>query len=141
MKFAPVEMQRALILALHTGQRQSDLLRLPWSAYDGTTIRLQQSKTRMPVMIPCTAALRQMLDGMERVGPIILTSATGRPFKKRHFINCWIRAMEKAGLEGQGLHFQHLRGTFVTRMVESGAEVAEVAAITGHCVYRELRPY
>ena len=35
MKVAPIEMQRALILALHTGQREGDLLRMPWSAYDG----------------------------------------------------------------------------------------------------------
>jgi hypothetical protein len=33
-----------LLLALWTGQRQGDLLRLPWSAYDGKYIRLRQSK-------------------------------------------------------------------------------------------------
>src|SRR4051794_39743308 len=42
MKVAPIEMQRALILALHTGQREGDILRLPWSAYDGRVIRLRQ---------------------------------------------------------------------------------------------------
>ena len=46
MKEAPIEMQRALILGLHTGQREGDLLRLPWSAYDGTWIRLRQGKAR-----------------------------------------------------------------------------------------------
>jgi hypothetical protein len=30
MKVASVEMQRALIIGLHTGQREGDLLRLPW---------------------------------------------------------------------------------------------------------------
>ena len=35
MKVAPIELQRAMIIALHTGQRQGDILRLPWSAYDG----------------------------------------------------------------------------------------------------------
>jgi hypothetical protein len=34
-----------LLLALWTGQRQGDLLRLPWSAYDGEHVRLRQSKT------------------------------------------------------------------------------------------------
>jgi site-specific recombinase XerC len=32
MKIAPIELQQALLLALHTGQREGDLLRLPWSA-------------------------------------------------------------------------------------------------------------
>src|SRR5262245_21803902 len=62
MAVAPVEMQCAMILALHTGQRQGDLLRLPWSAYDGTSITLRQGKAKRrrlpgpPITIRCTAA-------------------------------------------------------------------------------------
>ncbi len=91
MAVAPIEMQRAMILALHTGQRQGDLLRLPWSAYDGASITLRQGKAQRgkspgpPVMVPCTAALRRMLDGMERTSPLILTTKTGQSFKKRYF--------------------------------------------------------
>ena len=44
MKVAPIEMQRALILGLHTGQREGDLLRLPWSGYDGVRISLRGFK-------------------------------------------------------------------------------------------------
>jgi integrase len=44
MRVAPIELQQALIIALHTGQRQGDILRLPWSAYDGTAITLRQGK-------------------------------------------------------------------------------------------------
>jgi hypothetical protein len=73
MKVAPIEMQRALILGLHTGQREGDLLRLPWSGYDGVRIILRQGKARRGdrlgslVEIPCTAALRRMLNGIERL--------------------------------------------------------------------------
>jgi integrase len=42
---APAHLHLPLTLALWTGQRQGDLLRLPWSAYDGKHIRLRQSKT------------------------------------------------------------------------------------------------
>jgi integrase len=41
---APSHLHLPLLLALWTGQRQGDLLRLPWSAYDGKHIRLRQSK-------------------------------------------------------------------------------------------------
>jgi hypothetical protein len=74
---------------LHIGQRQGDLLRLSWSAYDGANITLRQGKARRgrspgpPVIVPCTAALRRMLDGMERASPLILTTKTGQSFKKR----------------------------------------------------------
>jgi integrase len=36
LKDAPAHLHLPLLLALWTGQRQGDLLRLPWSAYDGT---------------------------------------------------------------------------------------------------------
>jgi integrase len=41
---APKHLRLPLMLALWTGQRQGDLLRLPWSAYDGQFIRLRQRK-------------------------------------------------------------------------------------------------
>ena len=37
---------------INTGQRQGDLLRLPWSAYDGTVIKLRQRKTGAYVTDP-----------------------------------------------------------------------------------------
>jgi hypothetical protein len=33
----------ALMLAMHTGQRQDDLRRLPWSGYDGKRARAAAS--------------------------------------------------------------------------------------------------
>lgn len=39
-------MHLALMLALWTGQRQGDLLRLTWTAYDGEKLRISKSKDR-----------------------------------------------------------------------------------------------
>ena len=44
MRVASPEMRLAMVLALHTGQRQADIRRLVWNAYDGTTIILRQGK-------------------------------------------------------------------------------------------------
>lgn len=41
MSVGPLEMQRALMLRLHTGQRQTDNLGLDWSAFDGEYIMLR----------------------------------------------------------------------------------------------------
>ena len=38
------ELQFALLLALWTGQRQGDLIRLTWMQYDGSKIRVKQGK-------------------------------------------------------------------------------------------------
>ena len=139
MTAAPIEMQRAMILALHTGQRQGDLLRLPWSSYDGSTITLRQGKARRgkspgpPVPVPSTAALRRMLDGMERTSPLILTTKTGQSFKKRYFARLWDETATDAGLESitlpgfdqpVRLHFHDLRGTTVTLVVRERQHAA-----------------
>lgn len=55
-KAPPSHLQLPPMLAIWTGQRQGDLLRPGWSAYDGRHIRLQESKTGARVVIP--SALR-----------------------------------------------------------------------------------
>lgn len=150
MSVAPIELQRMMIIALHTGQRQGDLLRLPWSAYDGTVIQLRQSKSRrhgVPgrvVTIPCTAALKRMLDDMkrDRVSPLILTTKTGRAFQKRYFSKLWEATCIKAGLDKAelpnfedpvALHFHDIRGTTITLLSEAkDTTPQQIAAITGH---------
>jgi integrase len=64
------EIQLALVLALWSGQRQGDLLRLPWSAYENPYIRLRQSKGGRRVAIPAGGPLRALLDTTEVGDPL-----------------------------------------------------------------------
>jgi integrase len=159
MEVAPIELQRAIILASHTGQRQADLLRLTWTAYDGQTLELRQGKSRrggkpgLLVEIACTQALKTMLDQIERISPYILTTKTGKPFKKRYFARLWEETMLAAGIktvqlpgieDPVDLHFHDLRGGAVTMLSEAGCTPQMVAAITGHTlqsVHRILERY
>ena len=81
-KKASVEMRQAPMLAMHTGQRQGDLRKLPWSPYDGECITLRQGKGggKIEVSIRCTKALKLMLDDMSRskCGPLTRLSAHDR---------------------------------------------------------------
>jgi hypothetical protein len=54
---APRHLHLALQLTLWTGQRQGDLLRLTWTAYDGATIKLKQSKSSRPSSRLCLSVL------------------------------------------------------------------------------------
>jgi integrase len=133
---APRHLHLPLILALWTGQRQGDLLRLPWSAYDGARIRLRQSKTGARVVIPVGAPLKAALDAAPRIGPIILASTDGRPWTSDGFRASWRKACAKAGVVG--LTFNDLRGTAVTRLALASCTEAEIATITGHSL-RDVR--
>jgi integrase len=128
---AAPELVLAMMLGLHTGQRQGDLLRLPWSAYDGEAISLRQSKGGRPVYVPCTQALKATLDGQPRRSTQILTRANGTPWTRDAFKKAWAAAYEASGLLDD-LHFHDLRGTAVTMLAEAGCTVPEIATITGH---------
>lgn len=127
---ASPELQQALMLALWTGQRQGDLLRLPWSAYVDPHIRLLQSKTKRRVVVPAGGPLRATLAGMTKRSTTILTNTRGRSWTEDGFRTSWDKAATKAGISD--LRFHDLRGTAVTRLALAKASVPQIASVTGH---------
>lgn len=134
---ASVELQAALLLAVWTGQRQGDLLRLTWKSYDGAYIRLRQSKAKggkgKRVTIPVGGPLKLALDAAlkeKRTATTILTNSRGLPWTEDGFRTSWGKAFDKTTLGD--LHFHDLRGTAVTRLALSNCTVPEIASITGH---------
>lgn len=121
-----------MMLALHTGQRQGDIIRMPWSAYDGRALTIRQGKSKQRVYIPCTTALKEFLDERQKTknGPLILTTPTGIAWKRSNLGDQWAATAEDAEIEE--LHFHDLRGTAVTMLAEAGCTTPEIAAITGH---------
>lgn len=136
LRAAPVHLHLAITLALWTGQRQGDLLRLPWSAFDGERIRLKQSKTGTRVEIPAGAPLKAALNGTKRQSPIILVNSDKKPWTADGFRSSWRKACQAASVTG--VTFNDLRGTAVTRLAIAGATEAEIATITGHSL-RDVR--
>lgn len=155
MAAAPLELQQAMILALHTGQRYGDLIRLRWSDYRGEEISLKQNKTKARVTIYVSEALRRMLDSMERRGPYILTRDDGRPWFTEgndkelgkqwsaHMVACGLRPEGYADLpkaaKAEHLRFNDLRGTAVTLLSEAGNGVPQICAVTGHTLQSATR--
>ena len=127
---AAPELALAMMLALWTGQRQGDLLRLPWSAYDGSHIRLRQSKTGRRVALPAGEPLRILLDRTARRSPLILATTRGKPWTSDGFRTSWSKACAKAGITG--LTFHDLRGSAVVRLALADATVPQIATFTGH---------
>jgi integrase len=107
-----------------------------WSGYDGTHIRLKQSKTGARVTIPVGAPLKAALDAAQKHGPLILVNSLRRPWTSHGFQTSWRIAATKAGIVG--ITFHDLRGTAVTRLAVVGCTEAEIATITGHSL-RDVR--
>lgn len=137
---APAHLRLALLLALWTGQRQGDLLRLTWTAYDGTHIRMKQRKTGARVVIPVGSPLKVALDAAKakladiaegKPRPLtILATEGGTAWTESGFRASWRKACAKSGVVG--VTFHDLRGTAVTRLAMAECTETEIATITGH---------
>lgn len=129
----------AFLMAIWTGQRQGDLLRLTWSAYDGTHIFLKQSKTARAVTVRVSSELKTRLDarraelaGKEIAAMQILTNERGKPWTSDGFRTSWGKALGKAKITG--LTFHDLRGTFITNARRSGSSIEDIAQTSGHSI-------
>jgi integrase len=134
-KYASPEIWLAVVMALQTGQRQGDLIRLPWSAYNGNDLTFRQSKTGKNVCLPATQSLKTALEAAKaktyKVSSTqILVNSLGRPWTSDGFKSTWRTTCKNAGISG--LTFHDLRGTAIVRLAEAGCEVPEISAISGH---------
>ena len=151
LRKAPRHLARVLLLAVWTGQRQSDLVNLKWDSFDGRYIMLQPKKSYRGrpgrrVKVRVSEELRRVLTEIDleqkarakdpdpkrrRPRPdYILTNSTGVPWSQEGFKGAWRKAVAKAGVSG--VTFHDLRGTFVTLTHRAGASIKEIAEATGH---------
>ena len=133
---APAALSLALVLALATGQREGDLLKLTWADYDGKRIRVSVSKKkpgapRVKLTIPLLRHAADALNALERTSTHILTNSRGVPWTESGFRASWRKAFTKI-FGDTDLHFHDLRGTAITRIKIAGSSTSEIASITGH---------
>jgi integrase len=123
----------AFMLALHTGQRQGDVIAMTWSQYDGAGIALRQGKTAVDLYIPATPALKVTLDDAREARTAVqIVAGPKGAYSLQGFRYAWDCEMKRIGLHGKGLLFHGLRHTAATRLAEAGCSEREIMAITGH---------
>ncbi len=130
---APAPLRAAMVLALETGQSQTDLIAMDRSAVQGDIIVWRRAKTQRAVAIPISPRLRASLASLATDSEAkILCKADGAPWdaKGNGLRSAWREVCDRAGI--QGLTFNDLRGTFITRRRELGWSEEEVALCSGH---------
>lgn len=128
----PVHVLSVFEAALHTGQRQGDILALRWSDYDGTHLRLRQSKGKTRVKVLVHPVLKAILDSLPKTAVTIFTNSRGRPWTSDGFKTSFGKAQDRAGIDG--VTFHDLRGTFITERRREGSTAEQIAAISGHSI-------
>jgi integrase len=120
----------AVKLALYTGQRRSDLVKMKWSQFDGEFIEVRQQKTGALLSIPCHKELRTELETMPRVAETILVGERGAPLTGDSLSVMVRKALREMGVDGYAVH--GLRKNAAVALADVGCDAFEIAAITGH---------
>jgi integrase len=138
----PEFLKTPILLALYTGQRREDVVRMLWSDFQGAFIRVRQSKTGEPLDIACHSDLRKHLGAAKtRFGGHIARTASGRPFTANSLSQAVRRVVN--AIEGmprdRSLH--GLRYAAAARMDAAGCSVTETVAVMGHRTYQMAIKY
>jgi integrase len=124
-------------VGLDTGLRRSNLVGLqwPWVQESGTVLvvpRTQVKAKKRAVVIPLTRRAARVIAEQSRHSgqPHVFTQSDGKPYHPDRVGMAVIRAARQAGLADVSLHV--LRHTFISRLVQAGRPLPEVAALAGH---------
>ena len=127
-------------------QRPGDWVGFTWGDYDGETLRLRQNKTDMPLVLPCTARLKQILDTTKDslgFAPMpnrhILTKLDGSKMVYRYMAELMRNERLRLGLTTYDLHALRYRG--VMELALAGCDDDEIASYSGHASKSMIRKY
>jgi site-specific recombinase XerD len=149
------EIADAVVLALHTGQRQGDVLELVYERTRDERCVFKQRKTGARVTVPFTPALAARLAGIRArraaepvtalATIVVLDPETGERFDRFKFGKLFRQVREKAAAKCHETgnkeplcphiaekQFGDTRDTAVTRLALAGSTIPEIRAITGH---------
>ncbi|WP_285442497.1 tyrosine-type recombinase/integrase [Candidatus Brocadia sp. AMX2] len=132
----PEWLREIVLLALHTGLRQDELLSLTWDRANllQRTIVIQKSKNGRARTIPLTSVAMGILEEKARIRnlktDLVFTNTIGKKIGKSWVLENFIIARKKAGLDD--FHFHDLRHTFATRLAQRGVDLYTISKLLGH---------
>ena len=141
------DVERALLIALFfSGMREQELCHLVWDDVDFKKKILRVSakpeygftpKTWEERSIEMSDALLEALKTLPRASHWVFPTVRGK--KHAHVYKIVERVAERAGVEGA--HPHKFRATFLTRLLQSGCDIANVQALAGHKSIKTTQRY
>jgi integrase len=121
-----------VLLALTTGARRSELLRLRWRDLDleRAVAYVAQTKNGQPKALPLVPAAVKELQRFLGAADRLVFESTRRPGKPMIFDSYWDTALAEAKVED--FRFHDLRHTCASYLAQNGASLLEIADVLGH---------
>jgi len=139
-RYARPDLAKVVTLAVHTGQRGSDIVKMRWSdieVQDGHYgINVTQQKTGVRLWVPFTRELVAAIETWDRRPPFFLVlKRDGTPYTRELLSWHWNKERDTnpalAPLCEAGLVLHGLRATAVVRARKRGANVLQISSMIG----------
>ncbi|WP_115935628.1 tyrosine-type recombinase/integrase [Aestuariispira insulae] len=137
-------------LALYTGQRISDVLKMTWKHIKGNVIEVVQEKTGTTTWIPLHPTLQDEIRAYkhamgDKLGYFIIVNQKGKAYTADGFRSVFHKEINACGLGGRtsndGCTIHGLRKNASTALAEAGCTEKEIMAITGHKTMAMVQHY
>lgn len=121
-----------VLMAMTTGMRKSELLRLTWADidFDNSLAFLYDTKNGEPRVCPIPEATMEEMRKFRGVGAALVFPSTTMPDQPFEFKKHWFKALEQARVEN--FVFHSLRHDFCSSLAMHGASLVEIAELAGH---------
>lgn len=134
-----------VLLAITTGARKGELIRLKWSDIDLKKGRALVRETKndeqrtLPLAGKALDALRELKLQNSARSEHVFPQPSGLPGPYEHFDAHWYAALEVAGIID--FHFHDLRHTTASMLAAQGASLLEIADVLGHKTLAMVKRY
>jgi integrase len=138
-------LQGLVLLAITTGARKGELIRLKWADVDLKTGRAVVSETKndeprtLPLAGKALEALRALRLKDSARSEYVFPQPSGLPGPYEHFDAHWYAALKAADIED--FHFHDLRHTTASMLAAQGASLLEIADVLGHKTLAMVKRY
>lgn len=133
-----------VILALSTGARFNEIMRLKWQDVDlnRKQITLHETKNKERRVLPLAGHALDLIKGQNRVRHIssdLVFPAPHNPKEPYKIRSSWNKALENAKIED--FRFHDLRHSAASYLAMGGASLAEIAEVLGHKTLAMVKRY
>lgn len=131
---APIQLRVPLALAMYTGLREADILRIRWDFYSEGLFNFRPNKNSYDLWLAPPPPLRAVLEDAPRRALTIACTTRGTSWTESGFRSSWHTFREKlieAGKIPTGLTIHGLRHTVGNYLADAGISTEDIARILG----------
>lgn len=138
-------LQALVLLAITTGARKGELIRLKWGDIDLKRGRALVRETKndeqrtLPLAGKALGVLRELKLNSSARSEYVFPQPSGLPGPYEHFDAHWYAALEASGVSD--FHFHDLRHTTASMLAAQGASLLEIADVLGHKTLAMVKRY